>query len=146
MLKESGSFFFFSCRFKVLQVVTVAMLGLLLADECNRKNVYMFIWRYVAKTQPRSIRLTCQQRCVSRESNNVTLFTATTRRGRVSALCPSLSQLPLCLSLCILPLPFSVSAFFSASTALWCSSRLTGVTCTHGPISPSNTLQSAHYA
>lgn len=73
----------------------------------------MFICRYVAKTQPRSIRLTCQHRCVSPESNNVTLFTATTRRGRVSALCPlSLSVSSLSLPLCILPLPFSVSAFF----------------------------------
>lgn len=75
------------------------MLGLLLADECNRKIIkYMFtdipsvvIGRYVAKTQPRSIRLTCQQRCVSPESSNVTLLTATTRRGRVSAHCPSFS-------------------------------------------------------
>lgn len=82
------------------------MLGFLLADEC------MCICRHVAKAQPRSIRLTCQHRCVSPESSSVTLFTATTRGGRVSALCPSLSQFPLCLSLCILPLPFSASVFF----------------------------------
>lgn len=94
--------------------------------------------------------------CVMQRQNNTTSgwlgvcvsdLHPTTRTWLRSAQVSPTSTSFLCLAEWILPLPISLSIFsFPTITALWGCSNPTSNTSTQGPISPSNTLQSAHYA